>query len=426
MSNLAQQVSAHFQAGDHAGAWALLDARLQNDPLDKDALSLKWQMHFELGEMEKGLQTLRVMAASFTDDAELMHRHGVIEEQIGTPEKALKAHFLALNAMPNNPIAYLYAGYALEKMGRTEEAAQVYSLGTDVEDKIRHYHKDPNEDPNTRARSHACQKTISDTLSRLHRDTISDIETDDDLSRIAEAVWVQTHDQPFEFKHKNQRPWVFYVPGLKPITFAGDEDIPWAKGLDKHFDDIKAEFVEALPKVENVGHPYIADDMQLGNAFGHLIGSLNWTALDLFRDATPNSDIAPHFPKTIKALSETPIAKAGEHPIEAFFSVLKPGQIIPPHFGVANNRLTVHFPLIIPDGGKLRCADEWVYWKEGETIAFDDSFDHEAHNPSDEMRVVLIFETWHPDLTAAEIAAIEKSFEARNTWLAKRDVPTAF
>ena len=37
---------------------------------------------------------------------------------------------------------------------------------------------------------------------------------------------------------------------------------------------------------------------------------------------------------------------------------------------------------------------------------FDDTIEHEAMNPSSELRVVFIFDVWHPDLTNAERSAV--------------------
>ena len=39
-------------------------------------------------------------------------------------------------------------------------------------------------------------------------------------------------------------------------------------------------------------------------------------------------------------------------------------------------------------------------------FVFDDSIEHEAANESDQLRVVMIFDTWHPDLSPAERTAI--------------------
>ena len=42
----------------------------------------------------------------------------------------------------------------------------------------------------------------------------------------------------------------------------------------------------------------------------------------------------------------------------------------------------------------------------GEAWVFDDTIEHEARNDSDKLRVVLIFDVWHPHLTPAERALI--------------------
>jgi aspartate beta-hydroxylase len=39
-------------------------------------------------------------------------------------------------------------------------------------------------------------------------------------------------------------------------------------------------------------------------------------------------------------------------------------------------------------------------------VTFDDTFEHEAWNRSNETRVVLILDSWNPDLTVAECAAV--------------------
>lgn len=87
--------------------------------------------------------------------------------------------------------------------------------------------------------------------------------------------------------------------------------------------------------------------------------------------------------------------------------------------------MTVHLPLIVPDNCAIRVGDYHHSWREGEVFAFDDSFDHEAWNDSDLVRIVLIFEAWHPDLTADEIKAVERSFSARENWTKNRTIPKA-
>lgn len=41
-------------------------------------------------------------------------------------------------------------------------------------------------------------------------------------------------------------------------------------------------------------------------------------------------------------------------------------------------------------------------WKEGKLLIFDDSFEHEVWHNGTEVRLVLIVDVWHPDLTEEE------------------------
>ena len=97
--------------------------------------------------------------------------------------------------------------------------------------------------------------------------------------------------------------------------------------------------------------------------------------------------------------------QAGRTPT-AMFSLLKPRTRIPPHVGVSNARLVTHLPLIVPPGCGFRVANETRQWVPGQAWVFDDTIEHEAWNDSDKLRVVLIFDIWHPHLTAAERAMI--------------------
>ena len=42
-------------------------------------------------------------------------------------------------------------------------------------------------------------------------------------------------------------------------------------------------------------------------------------------------------------------------------------------------------------------------WEEGRCLVFDDFYEHEAWNHTNEDRLVLIVDLWHPDLSAVEV-----------------------
>ena len=54
----------------------------------------------------------------------------------------------------------------------------------------------------------------------------------------------------------------------------------------------------------------------------------------------------------------------------------------------------------------LQVGGEIHEWRKGRVVVFDDTFEHEAWNRSDQTRVVLIFDIWNPYLTEVERAAM--------------------
>ena len=121
---------------------------------------------------------------------------------------------------------------------------------------------------------------------------------------------------------------------------------------------------------------------------------------------------ARHCPAVMAALARLDQPAAAGRMPNAMFSLLAPGAHIPPHTGVSNVRLVCHLGLIVPSGCWFRVGAERREWREGEAWVFDDTIEHEAANPSNALRVLLIVDTWHPDLSPAERAAVAASMEA--------------
>ena len=82
-----------------------------------------------------------------------------------------------------------------------------------------------------------------------------------------------------------------------------------------------------------------------------------------------------------------------------FFSTMAPHTSINAHYGACNLKLRCHFPLFVPEEAFLRVASDPRPWEAGKMIIFDDTYEHEASNLSDnEERVILLIDIWHPDL----------------------------
>jgi aspartyl/asparaginyl beta-hydroxylase (cupin superfamily) len=115
---------------------------------------------------------------------------------------------------------------------------------------------------------------------------------------------------------------------------------------------------------------------------------------------------AARCPRTMAVLDGVPQPQQAGRTPAAMYSLLKPRTRIPPHTGVTNVRLVVHLPLIVPPGCGFRVGNERREWVPGKAWVFDDTIEHEAWNDSDQLRVVFIFDIWHPHLTASERALV--------------------
>ena len=321
------------------------------------------------------------------------------------------------------PVA-LYAGAALHAAGRTEEAVAVWTLGADADPALRSIHRHPEANAETRAHSVAADRAISEHFTALHAEAVDAVAeaTGANLSRVRRGVWPHYAVAPFSYRVGNQQPLNFYMPDLPALPIAQRESLPWADAIEAAYPDIRAEYEAALAAAPAFA-PYVFEEMH-GREWDALRGNPDWAALYLHYNAAPTDNVGA-FPKTLAALSAAPLVGRKGVPLETFFSRLKPKTSIPPHFGLTNTRMTVHLPIIVPDGvgdGRpwLGVGDERHFWREGEIVAFDDSFVHQAANPTDQDRTVLIFETHHPDLTEHEITAIQSVYEAFDAWVQNR------
>ncbi len=82
--------------------------------------------------------------------------------------------------------------------------------------------------------------------------------------------------------------------------------------------------------------------------------------------------------------------------VSADFSYLPPHTHINPHKGFTKMVLRVHLGLIIPKDCGIRVGNETKKWQVGKLIIFDDSYEHEAWNDSDEDRFVLMLDIANP------------------------------
>ena len=238
----------------------------------------------------------------------------------------------------------------------------------------------------------------------VFREALSDVikeygETN--LTRVLDCARFKAGHATPEYSHALQRPDWLYMPGIDAQAFFDTGEFQWIPELESHSAEIRTELLQLLEK-QDVLQPYVNIDSEDSRQWQNLNHSKAWGSYHLYRGGEPLPDNCADCPKTARILSKLPLIKIAGHASEAFFSILQPGTHIPPHNGLGNYKLAVHLPLVIPEGCAIRVGYETRTWTEGKCMIFDDSFQHEAWNKSQQIRAVLIFEIWNPALTQAE------------------------
>lgn len=119
----------------------------------------------------------------------------------------------------------------------------------------------------------------------------------------------------------------------------------------------------------------------------------NWRTFILFGFGKRLETNTKLTPRTAELLEAIPNLQT------AMFSILAPGYHIPAHKGVTKGILRAHIGLIVPDEAekcRIRIHDEIVAWRPGELFVFDDTYEHEVWNETDQERVILLFDFNRP------------------------------
>jgi aspartyl/asparaginyl beta-hydroxylase (cupin superfamily) len=213
----------------------------------------------------------------------------------------------------------------------------------------------------------------------------------------------------------HSEPTHFHYPELTEREFHPRSHFTWMDALERATDEIQAE-LSAIMRAECAELvPYIEypDHMPL-DQWRELNRSRQWTAIHLLRNGETVEANARLCPKTLAILRECRQPQVPGASPNAMFSLLAPQTHIPPHVGVNNTRLVCHLPLIVPEGCWFRVGAETRPWKRGQAFVFDDTIEHEAMNPTDQLRIILIFDVWHPELSEKERDAVAALVASEN------------
>ena len=228
------------------------------------------------------------------------------------------------------------------------------------------------------------------------------------LARFDESLDVSLGRTPLQLS----RPGMFNVVGLPSIAFFDRADFAWAPAAEACTEKVRAELQDVLQQDAQGFIPYV--QTRPGEPVGQfeaLDYNPDWSAYFLWHHGKRVESHIARCPATMAMLDAVPQVEVRNRAPAAFFSALKPRTRIPPHNGATNCRLTVHLPLIIPPHCALQVGNHVRPWTPGELLIFDDTVEHAAWNDSDQLRVVLIFDVWHPLLSADERRLVQGALE---------------
>ena len=166
------------------------------------------------------------------------------------------------------------------------------------------------------------------------------------------------------------------------------KQFPALDAFTEHWEEIRDEVKEILKHREAVPSFVEVSPDQTRIANGNF-----WCTFILFGFGTKMEKNCAQAPVTTRLLEKVPNLQT------AWFSIMAPHSHVEAHRGVTKSILRTHLGLIIPKEAekcRLRVDQEICVWREGEIFVFDDTYEHEVWNDTDEERVILLFDFDRP------------------------------
>jgi aspartyl/asparaginyl beta-hydroxylase (cupin superfamily) len=175
---------------------------------------------------------------------------------------------------------------------------------------------------------------------------------------------------------------------LVPTTpFLRAEVFPWISRIEARWREIRAELDQVLTH---------RDDLPLFheiNADATDIASQSWHSFFLYGFGLRSDANCARCPTTAALIEGIPGMTT------ALFSILGPGAYLPPHRGPWKGVLRYHLGLMVPEPAE-KCAiqvdGQIAHWREGQSMVFDDTFQHSVWNQTAGTRVVLFLDIVRP------------------------------
>jgi hypothetical protein len=182
-------------------------------------------------------------------------------------------------------------------------------------------------------------------------------------------------------------------PELESRPWHDPNKFPLARYLQKHYAAVRAEILA----IEGGSFSPESEPIRRSG---------DWEVAFFYERGRRHDDVCAACPVTARGIEAYPTVRTMAGLI--YVSRMRPQTHIAAHRGPTNLRVRCHLGVKVPDGDcAIRVGDETRKWREGECLVFDDYFEHEAWNHTDEERIVLIVDLWHPGLSPTEVRLLE-------------------
>ncbi|MGI9474540.1 MAG: aspartyl/asparaginyl beta-hydroxylase domain-containing protein [Rubripirellula sp.] len=182
----------------------------------------------------------------------------------------------------------------------------------------------------------------------------------------------------------------FYTGGKqREVFFDIDQTYPSMRSIDDKFEVVQHEMRSILPQRDRIPtyHELDAGQTEISAQTEH-----DWKVFMLYAMGEKPESNRAKCPQTAALLDEIP------NLFQGFFSILDGGKSVPAHCGPYRGYIRYHLGLEVPANNppSIRVKDQHYTWREGESVMFDDSWEHEVINHAEQIRVVLIVDVLRP------------------------------
>ena len=182
--------------------------------------------------------------------------------------------------------------------------------------------------------------------------------------------------------------WIGRRSLVGDATFFPLERFPWVKHVEDNWTVVREELERVLED-----HSALPNFQEISKDQVGITDDDRWKTFFLYGYGFKAKLTTEMCPGTAALMEQIPGMKT------AMFSILSPRKHILDHRGPYKGVLRYHLGLIVPreaEACRIRVGDDVRHWEEGKSLIFDDTFNHEVWNDTDETRVVLFVDVLRP------------------------------